>query len=306
MKKEQQSELVRIVDRHAKDDGAHETAIAGVRCLKMSVPHMKIPDIYTPSLCVIVQGRKQVLLEHEIYQYAPSQFLAISVDLPLLGQVLEATPDTPYLCLQIPINLHQISDLITQAGINPRVEGNTARGLFVGKLDAVTLDTVLRLASLLDTPHDIPVLAPVIQRELHYRLLTGNYGPAIVQMAVIGSNFQKIGRVIQFIRANLTQPIRVEELADLAQMSVSSLHYHFKAVTVMSPLQYSKRLRLTEARQIMLSEGIDASRTAYRVGYESPSQFSREYSRLFGAPPMRDIESLRRGERSTEGDQRLA
>lgn len=300
MKNEQQNELATIVDRYTNGDGAHETVIAGLRCLKMSVPNMKIPDIYTPSLCVIVQGRKQVLLEHEIYYYAPSEFLAISVDLPLLGQVTEASADKPYLCLQIPIDLRQMSELITQAAITPLPESNTARGIFVGKLDNVTLDAVLRLARLLDTPQEIPILYPMIMRELHYRMLTGNYGQVIAQMAVIGSNFQKIVRVIQHIRTNITQPIRVEELADLVHMSVSSLYYHFKAVTVMSPLQYCKRLRLTEARQIMLSEGTDASSTAYRVGYESPSQFSREYSRMFGAPPMRDIESLRKADRSLQ------
>jgi transcriptional regulator GlxA family with amidase domain len=167
------------------------------------------------------------------------------------------------------------------------------RGLFVGNMDAATLDAVLRLARLLDAPADIAALAPLIVREIHYRMLSGVHGQAIVQMAINGSNMQKIAEVIRVMKANLALPLRVENLAERAHMSPSSFHHHFKAITAMSPLQYHKHLRLTEARQIMLAEHADAASTAYRVGYESASQFSREYARMFGAPPLRDIEALR-------------
>lgn len=293
MNNEQQTELAAIVYRFTEGDGSTETAIAAVRCLKFSVLNMKVPDIYTPSLCVIVQGSKEVLMEGEIYHYSPGEFLAVSVDLPLIAHVIEASAEKPYLCLQILIDPSQMSDLLSQSGHNPSLESDTPRGIFVGKVNDVTVDAVLRLARLLDTPDDIPVLAPMLLREIHYRMLNGEYGQSIAQMAVPGSNVQRIAHVIQYIRTHITEPIRIKELATLAHMSVSSLHHHFRAVTSMSPLQYQKRLRLTEARQIMLSEGADASSTAYRVGYESPSQFSREYSRLFGAPPKQDMANVR-------------
>jgi AraC-like DNA-binding protein len=293
MDHEKQDELASIVDIYAPHDGSHETSIPGVNCLKFSVSNTKIPDIYSPSLCVIVQGRKQVMLENDIYQYSPSEFLAVSVDLPLIGEVIEATPDKPYLCLQIMIDRHQMSDLIAQTGNTILADGPTGRGIFVGKVNIVTRDAVLRLARLLETPKDIPILAPMILREIHYRMLNGEYGPSIAQMAIPGSHVQKIAHVIRHIRTDIAQPLRIKDLADSVEMSVSSFHYHFKAVTAMSPLQYCKRLRLTEARQIMLSEAADASSTAYRVGYESPSQFSREYARMFGSPPIRDIESVK-------------
>lgn len=288
---EQQKELAAIVAQFSEDDGSTETAIPAVRCLKFSVPNAKIPDIYDPSLCVIVQGSKRVLLEDEIYHYSPSEFLAVSVDLPLIGQVIDASAEKPYLCLQILIDQRQLSDLITP--LATEMENKTPRGIFVGKVNEVTLDAVLRLARLLTAPEDISALAPVFLREIHYRMIKGEYGPSIAQLALPGSNVNQIAKVIERLRSDVTQPIRVKELADFANMSVSSLHYHFRAVTAMSPLQYFKRLRLTEARQIMLSEGTDAASAAYRVGYESPSQFSREYARLFGAPPGKDIATIK-------------
>lgn len=295
MNPDQQYELASIIKRYAHHEGSNKTAIAGVNCLKFSVAHMKIPDIYAPSICVIVQGRKQVLLEDDIYHYSPSEFLAVSVDLPLIGEVIEASTSKPYLCLQIIIEPQQISELILQTGSKISADSNTQRGIFVGKVNDVTLDAVLRLARLLDAPLDIATLAPMILREIDYRILNGEYGQSIAQLAVPNSSVHQIARVIQHIRSDISQPIQIKELADLANMSVSSLHFHFKAVTAISPLQYHKRLRLTQARQIMISEGADATSTAYRVGYESPSQFSREYTRMFGAPPMRDVEGFRNG-----------
>jgi AraC-like DNA-binding protein len=239
-------------------------------------------------VCVIVQGAKQVLLEEEIYRYASMQFLAVSVDLPLLGQVTEASKDEPYLCLAIDIDARQIADLIAQSGDAGWSRGETSRGLFVGELDAAMLDSALRLARLLDTPRDIPVLAPLAMREFHYRLLSSPYGAAIAQTAIAGSNTHKIGQIIRRIKTKLAEPIRVEELAAMANMSPSSFHQHFKAVTAMSPVQYQKKMRLTEARQILLAGKADAQTAAYRVGYQSASQFSREYARMFGKPPIRD------------------
>lgn len=286
-------ELAALVDKYSSGDGVHATAIGGLFCIRLTAPNMKLPSVYQPSICVIVQGAKRVLLEDEIYHYAPPQFLAVSVDLPLLGQVVEASAQRPYLCLQIVIDPRRIGELIAQSDDARWSRSDTARGLFVGTLDDPTQEAVLRLARLLETPRDIPVLAPMMMRELHYRLLSGQYGSEFAQMALAGSVTQKIGQVVRRIKAQLASPMRVEELAAIANMSPSSFHQHFKAVTGMSPLQYQKRLRLTEARHILLAEDADAASTAYRVGYQSASQFSREYARMFGAPPIRDIEGIR-------------
>lgn len=288
------AELGGLIARHAGGDGMHPAAISGLQCIQLSSPNSELPHVYNPCVCVIVQGEKQVLLDEEIYRYAPSQFLAVSVDLPLLGQVMVASPEAPYLCLAIDLDARTIADLLAQlpdAGWSRR---ETARGLLVGDLDDATLESVVRLARLLDAPHDIPVLAPLALREFHYRLLRSPYGAALAQMAIAGSHTQKVGQVIRRMRAQYAEPIRVDELAAEANMSPSSFHRHFKAVTAMSPVQYQKQLRLTEARGLLLGGATDAASAAYRVGYQSVSQFSREYARLFGAPPMRDVESLRR------------
>jgi AraC-like DNA-binding protein len=286
-------ELRTLTAKYSDGDGIHATAVSGVACIRLSRPHLQLPAVYQPSICVIVQGEKQVLLEDEIYRYAPSQFLAVSVDLPLTGQVIEASDEKPYLCLAVEIDPRLIGELITQTGDAGWSRGETSRGLFVGQMDAALQDSTLRLARLLETPRDIPVLAPLAMREFHYRLLGSPYGKAIAQMAIVGSNSHKIGQVIRRIKTQLASPIRVEELASMAHMSPSSFHQHFKAMTAMSPVQYQKRLRLTEARQLMLAQNADAQSAAYRVGYQSVSQFSREYARMFGAPPMRDVASLR-------------
>lgn len=287
-------ELARLIVKNSNGDGMHPVEIDALQCIRMSTPNHELPHVYNPCLCVIVQGEKQVLLESETYRYAPQQFLAVSVSLPLFGQVLVASAEAPYLCLAIDLDASTIADLLAQMDDADWPRGETARGLFVGDLDDATLASVVRLARLLDAPHDIPVLAPLALREFHYRLLRGPYGPAVAQMAIASSNTHKIGQVIRHMRANFAEPIHVEELASQANMSPSSFHQHFKALTAMSPLQYQKRLRLTEARGLLLGGGMDAASAAYRVGYQSVSQFSREYARLFGAPPMRDVEALRR------------
>lgn len=283
------------MNKYSNGDGIHATAIEGLSCIKLSGRQMQLPSVYRPSVCVIVQGAKQVLLEEEVYRYAPPQFLAVSVDLPLVGQVTEASPEAPYLCLAIDIDARIMADLIAQSEDPGWSRGDSARGLFVGEMDEPLQESALRIARLLDTPRDIPMLAPLMQREFHYRVLRSPYGRLVAQMAIAGSNMHKIGQIIRRIRTRLAEPIRVEELATLASMSPSSFHAHFKAVTAMSPVQYQKRLRLTEARQMLLAGGVDAASAAYRVGYQSVSQFSREYSRMFGAPPIRDVERIRVG-----------
>jgi AraC-like DNA-binding protein len=207
--------------------------------------------------------------------------------------VTVATPEKPYLALQLDIDPRQLIDLITE---QVRMEGRgapTERALFIGSTNDQLTDALLRLARLLDTPQDIPLLSPMVIREIYYRLLNGLYGRRVAQMAIDDTNMQRIAHVIQILKTKFSDPIRVEDLAEVAHMSPSSFHFHFKEATAMSPLQYQKRLRLLEARRLLLVDGTDAATAAYRVGYESASQFSREYSRMFGAPPISDVTNLR-------------
>ena len=268
-------ELASLTEKYSSGEGVHATAVSGLFCIRLSAPNMTLPAVYRPSICVILQGAKQVLLDEEIYRYEPPQFLAVSVDLPLLGQVVAASAGRPYLCLQIEIDPRQIGELIAHSGDAGWSRGETARGLFVGTLDAPTLEAVLRLARLLETPNDIPVLAPMMLREFHYRLLSGDYGPLIAQMAIAGSNTRKIGQVIRQIKTHLALPIRIEELAATANMSPSSFHQHFKAVTAMSPLQYQKHLRLQEARRLILSAAMDAASAQNALALSSAWSIAR-------------------------------
>ncbi|MEG4516129.1 MULTISPECIES: AraC family transcriptional regulator [unclassified Microcoleus] len=289
-------ELAALVSRHTegKGNGLHKTAIDKLELTRESSVSAALHGVYEPLLAIIVQGQKEALLGEETYRYGEAQYLVISVDLPINGFVVEATPDKPYLGFKLNLDPRQLCDIIT-AQTNPSAnkKENSVRGLFVSTADAPLLDCALRLTRLLDTPQDIPILAPMIIREIYYRLLIGEQSEAVRQIATSGSNMQRIAEVLKLIKTDFVKPMRVEDLAGQANMSPSSFHYHFKEVTSMSPLQYQKQLRLLEARRLMLAENSDAANAAYQVGYESPSQFSREYSRMFGAPPIRDIERLR-------------
>lgn len=289
MNDNQRVELAQLVDKFSMEEGIQTTAIPGVNCIRLTQINDQLPSVYTPSLCIIVQGKKRVLLEDEIYQYQPSEYLVVSVDLPVIGQVIEASKDKPYLCLQIELDQHQLAELMVQAKLPINNKTPSQRGIFVGDVDESLGDGVLRLARLLEATQDIALLAPMIKREIYYRLLNGQYGDVIAQMAQAGSHMHRISAAIQVLKNNYNKPIKIEALANQIGMSISSFHSHFKTVTAMSPLQFQKRLRLLEARKIMLADTQDAASTAYQVGYESPSQFSREYVRMFGHPPKRDM-----------------
>ena len=246
-----------------------------------------------PRLTIIVQGKKEMLLGEEPYSYRAGQYQVLSVALPISGRVVEATPDKPWLMLKLSLDLVQLCGLVAQMGFSSVKQENSVRGLCVSNADATLIECALRLVKLLETPQDIPIMAPMMLRELYYRLLVGEQSKAVRQIATSGSSMQRIASAIQLIKAEFNQSLRIEDLANRVKMSTSSFHQHFKQVTSMSPLQYQKQLRLLEARRLMLTEDFDAIAAAHQVGYESPSQFSREYSRMFGAPPMRDIERLR-------------
>ncbi len=288
------AELAALIERFTPGDGVHPTAIERMSLIRASRPGDEpLHAVHQPALCIIAQGCKQVMLSEEVYRYDASRYLVVSVDLPVTAQVVEATPRAPYLCFRLDIEPGEIAALILQAGLPASTQRSSSRGLFLSQTSPLLLDPVLRLVRLLDTPEDIPALAPLAVREILYRLLKSERGWQLNQIATNDSQAQRIARVIRWLKEHFMEPLRIEDIAREVHMSESSLHHHFKAVTAMSPLQYQKQLRLQEARRLMLSEDVDAATAGFRVGYESPSQFSREYSRLFGAPPVRDLRRLR-------------
>ncbi|MBS1702257.1 MAG: AraC family transcriptional regulator [Armatimonadetes bacterium] len=287
------AELATIISRNSDQEGPTETAVPGLISLYYTVPFIKTPTVYRPSFCILAQGAKEIALENQTYTYGPGQCLVVPVDLPVVGQVVIASKEVPYLCLAIEIDRQLISELIVQSGINFESSRHSAASVMVGQTSEEMLECVVRLARLLDSPNDIPILAPMATRELFYRLLHTEYGVRLAQIAVRGGIMERVAEAISLLRRDYARTIRVEEMAALVGMSPSSFHQHFKHVTTMSPLQYQKRIRLLAARAIMLAEDADAASTSYRVGYESPSQFSREYSRMFGTSPIADRDRLR-------------
>ncbi len=270
-----------------------ETAITGLTLYRRDEPSEPISIMYEPRICVVAQGAKRVLLGDETYVYDAQHFLITSVGLPTFAQIIKASKEKPCLGLILKLDQRVMSQLMVDSNLPPPRPQQSSRGMAIGEVTLPMLSTFQRLIDLLAEPKDIPILAPIIQREIFYRLLVGDQGVRLRQMASTGSQSQQIARAIDWLKSNFTRPLRIEDLASQVNMSTSTFHHHFREVTAMSPLQYQKWLRLNEARRLMLAEKQDATTAAFQVGYESPSQFSREYGRLFGAPPLRDITSLR-------------
>lgn len=290
----QQAELAALVTRLTPHEGLYQSAIPSLTVIRSDSPTMPTPSVYEPSLCIVVQGRKRALLGDDVYYYDALNYLTVSVTLPAIGHVLEATPERPYLCLRLELDARMIGELLLQVG-RSAVPPSTDRGLYVARTSPQLLDAVVRLTRLLEQSRDAAILAPLVLREVHYRVLTGELGHRLRELCVVDSQVNRVARAIELLRKRFTESLRIEDLAAAAHMSESSLHHRFKAVTAMSPMQFQKQLRLHEARRLMLTEGLEAAAAAHRVGYESPSQFSREYRRLFGAPPRREIETVRGG-----------
>ncbi|MBD2168882.1 AraC family transcriptional regulator [Calothrix membranacea FACHB-236] len=289
------ADLAALVEQHTDGKGGsyHTTAIDPLVFVRQSNPCVTIQEVSEPLFAIVVQGQKKISLNEETFQYGIAQYLVLSVDLPLSVCMVEATPVKPYLGLKLKLDPVQLCEIIAQTNLGITHKENPVRGWCVSDAAPPLIDCVIRLTKLLDTPEDIPFLAPLMIREIYYRLLTNKQGEAVRQIATAGSSMQRIAEVIKQIKVDFTKPLSIDELAEQANMSAASFHRHFKAVTSMSPLQYQKQLRLLTARQMMLAEAINATQAADRVGYESKSQFSREYSRMFGAPPIKDIERLR-------------
>lgn len=287
------TELASIIQRFAPDYGVFETAVPPLHFIRSDAPTDAIHTVHKPGLCIVVQGRKEVRLRDEGYVYDPLNYLVVSVTLPLAGQVIEASPVEPYLCIRLDIDPCEITQLIADASPIGVPSGAQNRGLFLDKIDTSLLDAMLRLVRLLESPEDIPTLAPLAIREILYRLLRGQQGQRLHEIAIVDSQAHRVTRAIEWLNGNYSKPLQIDSLAKLVNLSTSTLHHRFKSITAMSPLQYQKQLRLHEARRLMISEGLDVAAAGFQVGYESPSQFSREYSRQFGSPPTRDLAKLR-------------
>ena len=283
--------LAKAVQRHIPRDGMQQTCINELTLYRSSSTTEHDAAVYEPALIVMAQGTKEVVLGDMPYRYDPDHYLLVSVDLAVSARVLEATPNRPSLALRIVLDLAVVGELLAEGTVVPSL-GEPDRGLAVTQIDEHLRDAVARLVELLDTPQHVAFVAPLVLREIMYRILTGPQGARLRQIASVGAPAQRIAQAIRWLKENHAQTLRIEQLAKRIGMSPSALHLHFKNVTTMSPLQYQKQLRLQEARRLMLGEGIDAAQAAYRVGYESPSQFSREYRRLFGAPPRQHVVAI--------------
>jgi AraC-like DNA-binding protein len=285
--------LIDVIGRWTEGKEDWPTPIENLLLFRRESPSQPCACKVEPSLVIVVQGAKQMLIGERAYAYDPEHFLINSLDIPARSHALKASVEKPCIGLGLKLDLRIVAELITQSGLHPPRQQAGESSSALGTLTPALLEPFVRLLELLDDPKAIPVLAPLIEREIHYRLLTSDNAARLWQIASVGSQGQRIARAIDWLRSNYTQPLYTEELAAHVQMSSSNLHHHFRQLTAMSPLQYQKWLRLHEARRLMLNERLDAANAAFQVGYESPSQFSREYGRLFGAPPKRDILVLR-------------
>ncbi|WP_035818551.1 AraC family transcriptional regulator [Janthinobacterium sp. RA13] len=292
-----QDEIAALISRHAPRTGDYATAIGNLSFHRQSSVTESLFHAARPSVAIIAQGAKDVTLGSETFHYSRMQYLLTSVDLPVQVRVVEASEDKPHLCVVLGIDIADVAALLDSESSSDSAAQQkilpATRGISVSDVSAELLDAMLRLVRLLDKPGEIATLAPLIRRELTYRLLNGPVGARLRHMALASSQSHQVGQAIDWIKHNYCEPLRIEHLAGMANMSMSSLHHHFKAITAMTPMQYQKLLRLQEARRLMLVEQIDAGTAGYRVGYASESQFSREYSRQFGRAPMRDVGQVR-------------
>ncbi|UJF31428.1 AraC family transcriptional regulator [Paenibacillus hexagrammi] len=286
-------QLALLIRTHAPSNGTHQTPVPSLMLMHATEPSEPLESVYKPSICVVAQGAKTATLAEETFRYDPSTYLVTSVELPIVGRITEASSDTPYLSLKLSFEADMIVDMIKESTLTGEAPAEACRGITVNRTTPSLLEAIIRLMQLLRTPEDAKVLAPLVIREILYRVLQSEQGSLFRQFAVIGSQAHHIAQAIQLINRQYDRPLLIEQLANSVNMSTSAFHKHFKRVTAMSPLQYQKTVRLQEARRLMLTETMQASDAAFRVGYESPSQFSREYARMYGRPPKLDVQRLR-------------
>ncbi|HEY3028986.1 MAG TPA: AraC family transcriptional regulator [Bradyrhizobium sp.] len=299
---EKLAEIRALIARHV-GPGGRSTPLPGLRLVATAAPTQPVNSVYEPALAVIAQGAKRAMLGERVFNYGAGQYLIVSVDLPVISRVIEASGKQPYLGVAITLDPAAIARLLleTTAGERIPADPDDALGLGVSDAPPELLDAVLRLLRLLDRPEDVSVLKPMIEREILWRLIGGAQGTLVRQIGLADSALCHIRRAITLIRTRYAEPLRVEELAAVAGMSAASFYRHFKAVTAASPLQYQKQIRLLEARARLIAGPQNVAAIGFDVGYESPSQFSREYSRLFGAPPAKDLARLRSQTQTEQG-----
>ncbi|WMN89989.1 AraC family transcriptional regulator [Vibrio parahaemolyticus] len=285
--------LAEKIQKWTGDVTQFDTEIPGLRLSRWTTPTPPTSYTHNPSICLIAQGKKRVFLGEDNFTYDANHFLISSVDLPITANILEASEDAPYLGLIMELDLQEISQLIVDSEFSCKTSKEAQKGIAVGELSGALRDAFIRLVTLLDEPDNIKILAPVIKREIFYRLLMTEQGARLNQIVTTGSHSHQIAKAIDWLKNNFVKPLSVSDLAAYSGMSKSAFYTHFRSMTSMTPLQFQKKLRLSEARRLMLTENLDAMATTFKVGYESPSQFSREYSRLFGAPPSKDIKALK-------------
>lgn len=292
---ERMQQLAATITRHAPVTGMYATHLPRLSLFRADQPTLPIPSVYEASLCLIAQGAKRVSNAGHSLVYDAARYLVVSIDLPLTGHIITAQPDEPYLCCKIDLDLAVLADLIVaQDGATPAPARFPTLAVYPS--DPYLIDAACRLVGLLDQPEAATVLAPLIEREILFRLLAGPHGSVLRHLAAADSHLHQVSRAIAHIRRGFRGPLRIRDIAAAAGMSESSLHEHFKAITRATPLDYQKQLRLQEARRLMVAEGVSADTAGFAVGYESPSQFSREYRRLFGAPPRQDVGRLQAGQ----------
>ncbi len=285
-------EIIERMLRLTPEDGSKEV-LPGFFLARSSKEIKSAHSIYQPAFCFVVQGRKKALLGEEVFWYDPGHYLIFSVDLPLVFQVEEASKEKPYLGFRINLDPSLVASVLMEFGLEIKKGQRSIKGIDVSPVDVDLLDATVRLVRLLETPNDQKVLAPLVIKEIVYRLLTGGQGARLNHLVSSEGDTRRISKAIGHLRENFDQPLEIEDMARLLGMSVSGFHHHFKSVTAMSPLQFQKQIRLQEARRLMLGEDLDAASAGFRVGYDDASHFSREYKRLFGAPPQRDVAQLR-------------
>jgi AraC-like DNA-binding protein len=289
--KEMNDELVDRLSRVLPSDAAKEV-FPGLNVSRVSVCKESARGVYEPAFCFVAQGAKQAQLGNEIFRFDPDHYMIYTVDLPLIFRIVDATPERPYLGFSLTLTPSVVASVMVESGIKIKSGNGSAKAMDVNAVSADLRDAIVRLVRLIDDPGGQKVLAPLITREIIFRLLEGGQGPRLAHLLSFGDT-ERVSKAVAHLRAHFDEPLKMEEIARTIGMSVSRFHHHFKSVTAMSPLQYQKQIRLQEARRLMLNEDVDAASAGFRVGYEDPSYFSRDYKKQFGAPPQRDIAALR-------------
>jgi len=285
-------EMVERMDRAIAGDGVLE-AFPGFFLARYSKPAQSVQSVYHPAFCFVVQGIKRALLGEEVFRYDPGHYLIFTVDLPVVFHIDEASEENPYFGFRLNLDPALVAQVLMESGIETKKSDAHIKAIDVKAIDADLLNAVVRLLRLLDKPNELKVLAPLVTKEIVYRLLTGGQGGRLSHLLTSAGDTLRISEAIGHLREHFDEPLKMEEIARDLGMSISGFHHHFKSVTAMSPLQFQKQIRLQEARRLMLGEDLDAANAGFRVGYEDPSYFSRDYKKLFGAPPQRDIAKLR-------------